>query len=447
MSSNDFPFYFRLEGDNQDDLGFVASIDVGDPANVVPVQRKTFGGTSLDIHVSDELILAASHEYDPDTGGTNTLVQAIDISDPTGVIALRGTANVPGMIRNRFFLDDYLGVMRIVTESNGFGFADVKLYTYDLADLDDITPIASVLIKQGESLQAVRFDGDRGYAVTFFQVDPLFVLDLADPANPLVAGELEVPGYSTHIEPRGDRLIAVGIDDTNGNRPAIAYYDVSDPANPTQLGRVVLGPPGSFTESEATYDEKAFKIIDDLNLIAMPYRHIVYPDPGPLPPEPGGVSPPGDGTNGSGETVAANDVFPGPTCTNGVQLVDFSDTALTARGFFENKGKVERVGLIGSRVFALSQAQFQTINITDRDSPTQTGKVDFFTEAEAPLFDDCNFYYGLPIDNGIGGGGDAFAALAQLLSQYCGSTSGAPLMMLAACLVFLKTTGHGIRRR
>ncbi|MEK6644592.1 MAG: beta-propeller domain-containing protein [Planctomycetota bacterium] len=446
VGANDYPFYFRQGDDNQVDSGFVASIDVGDPANVVPVQRKTFGGTSLDIHVSDELILAASHEYDPDTSGTNTLVQAIDISDPTGVIALRGTTSVPGMIRNRFFLDDYLGVMRIVTESNGFGFADVKLFTYDLADLDAIVPIASVLIKQGESLEAVRFDGDRGYAVTFFRTDPLFVLDLADPANPLVAGQLEVPGYSTHIEPRGDRLIAVGIDDTDGSRPALAYYDVTDPANPTQLGRVVLGPPGSYTESDATYDEKAFKIIDELNLIVMPFRHVEYPDVVPVP-GPGGSSPPSEGgSEGSSDTTAANEVQTGPTCTNGVQLVDFSDTALTARGFFENKGKVERVGVIGSRVFALSQAQLQTMDITDRDSPTQVGHVEFFTEAEAQLFDDCNFYYGLPIDNVVGGS-DGFAALAQLLSQYCGSTSVTPMMMLAACLMFFKTTGHGIRRR
>lgn len=447
VGANDYPFYFRQEDDNQTDMGFVASIDVADPNNVIPVERKTFAGTSLDIHVSDALILAASHEYDPDSGGTNTLVQAIDISDPTGIIDIRGTVSVPGMIRNRFFLDDYLGVMRIVTQTNGFGFNEVNLYTYDLADLDNITPIASVFIEEGESLEAVRFDGDRGYAVTFFRVDPLFVLDISDPANPSVSGQLEVPGYSTHIEPRGDRLIAVGIDDTDGSRPAVAYYDVTDPANPTQLGRVVLGPPGSFTESDATYDEKAFKIVDALNLIAVPFRHVEYPDVVPLPGGGGdGTSPPnsGGGSEGSSDETAANDVDQnGPTCTNGVQLVDFSDTALTARGYFENKGKVERVGVIGERVFALSQAQFQTMNITDRDNPTQVGVVDFFTEAEAQ-FDDCNFYYGLPIDNVGGGTTLDFAALAALLSQYCGTVSITPMLMLAAGMAFLRS---GVRRR
>src|SRR6185295_13039132 len=99
--------------------------------------------------------------------------------------------------------------------------------TFDLSDLDNVTPLGQTQIMQNESLEAVRFDGPRGYAVTFFRTDPLFVLDLSDPANPIVAGNLEVPGFSTHIEPRGDRLIAVGIDDTDGQRPAVAYYDVS----------------------------------------------------------------------------------------------------------------------------------------------------------------------------------------------------------------------------
>ena len=95
-----------------------------------------------------------------------------------------------------------------------------------------------------KSLRSVRFDGERGYAVTFQQVDPLFVLDLSDPANPLVAGELEVPGYSTHMVPLGDRLVAVGFDDTAGIRPAVALYDVADPSEPRQLERVALADTG-----------------------------------------------------------------------------------------------------------------------------------------------------------------------------------------------------------
>jgi hypothetical protein len=365
--------------------GFVASVNVADPANIVPVQRETFSGRSLAIHVSQTTIFAASHEYDPDSASF-TRLQAIDISDPAGAIAMRGSVDVPGFIRNRFFMDDFEGVLRIATESDGFGFRQVRVYTYDLADLDAITALGQVDVIEGESLEAARFDGPRGYVVTFLRVDPLFVIDLREPANPAVSGHLVVPGFSTHLEPRETRLIAVGVDDTDGRRPAVAYYDVTDPAAPSELGRVVLGPPGSYTDSDAIYDEKAFKIIDELGLIAIPFHHFEGGGGTPVPVPLGGGEP------------AAAESSNVPKCTNGVQLVDFSDTALTRRGIFEHRGRVERVGALSGRLFALSQAGFQTVHIDDRDNPAKAGQADFFSGEDMSYYaDDCGGYWG-PID-------------------------------------------------
>lgn len=413
--------------------GFVASINVADPNNIVPVERETFSGNSLEIHVSQTTIFAAGRDYNPNTGNSFTHVQTIDISDPAGSIVLRGSVDVPGLLRNRFYMDDYQDVLRIATDSNGFGFREARLYTYALADLDHITPLGQTRIIQGESLEAVRFDGPRGYAVTFLRVDPLFVMDLSDPANPRVVGELEVPGYSTHIEPRGNRLIAVGVDDTNGNRPAVAYYDVEDPANPTQLSRVVLGPPGSYTESEALWDEKAFKVIDELGLIVVPFKHVDYPDfpPGPIP------TPFGAGASSSEADR--------PRCTNGVQLVDFSDSALTQRGIFEHEGRVERVGVIGPRVFALSQVRLQTVDISDRSNPVQKGMIEFFSNDQMPFYaDDC---YGVIIDPGFGVPPDAIFAFLDYLMQngMCGAMSAIPMVAIPAGLWLMRSRSR--RRR
>jgi hypothetical protein len=437
--------------DSIDDFkdAFVASINIADPANPDPVDHRTFTAAQTAMHVSDTTIFASGYHYDSDSGDVSTIIQTIDISDPAGAIVVRGSFDVPGTIRNRFFMDDYQGVFRVATESAGFGFGQVRLFTYDLADLDNVLPLGQTQIMENESLEAVRFDGPRGYAVTFFRTDPLFVLDLSDPANPVVSGHLEVPGFSTHIEPRGDRLIAVGIDDTDGNRPAVAYYDVSDPANPTQLGRVILGPPGSYTESEATYDEKAFKIVDELNLIAIPFRHVDYQFQ-PLPVEPvllngdqPDSSPPSGGSSGS----PSSSEIQMPDCTNAVQLVDFSDSGLTQRGYFEHRGRVERVGMAGDRVFALSQVSFQTVNITDRDAPASTGKADFFTDDEMPNYaDDCGYGYygGIPIDNGgVFVGGDEFASMVSSIMQNCGAAGLLPLM---ATIVGMMGLTRPIRR-
>lgn len=416
--------------------GFVASVNVADPANILPVARETFTGRSLAIHVSQTMIFAAGQDYDQDSGGSFTHVQVIDISDPAGAIVLRGTVDVPGFIRNRFFMDDFNDVFRIATESNGFGFRTVRVFTYDLTDLDAIAALGQVEVIQGESLEAVRFDGEKGYVVTFLRVDPLFVIDLRDPANPAVSGHLEVPGFSTHLEPRDTRLIAVGVDDTDGRRPAVTYYDVSDPASPSELGRVVLGPPGSFTDSDAIYDEKAFKVVDALGLIAIPFHHVEYNGGGPIPiPLDAPVQAGAEGSQG-------------PTCINGVQLVDFNDTALTQRGWFEHRGRVERVGVVGTRVFALSQAAFQTVNIDDRDHPVKAGQADFFDAADLPYYaDDCGGYWG-PIDPmPFPSGPASWAAILQLLNGLCGTVGILPMLMIPACLFVGRRMGWHRSRR
>ncbi|MCA9254478.1 MAG: beta-propeller domain-containing protein [Phycisphaerales bacterium] len=438
-------------------MGFVASVNVADPANPVAVERKVIPGDGQLMHVSDTAIFAAGYGYDNDSGDSTTDIQVIDISDAGGAITLRDTFSVPGSIDTRFYMDAFEKTFRIVTESWGFGFRQVRLFTYDLADMDDVQPLGETQIIQGESLEAVRFDGVRGYAVTFLRVDPLFVLDLSDPANPKVAGELEVPGFSTHIEPRGNRLIAVGIDDTDGNRPAVAYYDVEDPANPSQLGRVVLGPPGSYTTSEATYDEKAFKVLDALGLIVIPFHHEDYSDV--FFDEPNGVgvdeAPPVDGDVAiSSDASFASDVIYDVKCVNGVQLVDFSDTELAQRGMFENVGEVNRVGLIGDRIFALSAYGLQTVDISDRDNPKETGRADFFDETEMDQINTCYGYYGGPIgidpiliDNTqpvvLFFDAEAVQALLNALNS-CGALPGAAMMMVPAMMLVMR---RRMRRR
>jgi len=416
IGSNFRPFFADDPEDDEAAVGegFVASINVADPNDIVAVDRLNLTGDALDMHVSDTAIFAASRQYDFDNSETLTGIQIVDISDVAGAIQLRDAFTVPGSIRNRFYMDAFEGVFRIATESFGFGFREVRLFTYDLADLDSVAALGQTDIIQDESLEAVRFDGPRGYVVTFLRVDPLFVMDLSDPADPKVAGALEVPGFSTHIEPRGDRLIAVGIDDTDGRRPAVAYYDVADPANPSQLGRVILGPPGSFTSSEATYDEKAFKIVDELGLIAIPFRHVDYGEVVALP-------------GGAAAEILPDDWEP-PKCTNGVQLVDFNDAALTQRGWFEHEGKVQRVGVIGGRVFALSQQSLQTVDITDRDNPSKAGDAALLDPDELDLWDYCDGFgvRPVPMPGPVGGAFD-FLSL-------CGVMGATPMLLLSACM-------------
>lgn len=337
---------------------FVTSINIADPADVRIVETEEFTAASaqyffeayaLDIHVSDSAI----YVLDPEAGAQDsTIVTYLDIRDPAGAIAVRDQFRVPGLVRNRFFADEFGGVFRIVTEEfvRSASTRVVTLYTYSVANPDDIQRLAETPIISGESLRAVRFDGPRGYAVTFLQVDPLFVLDLSNPAAPVVTGQLEVPGFSTFLFPLGERLVAVGFDDTAGVRPAVALYNVADPKAPTQLARILLGESGSFSvSSEATVDEKAIKILDAAGLILMPFSFF--------------------------DRDALRYV-------DALQIIGLSADTLTQRGQTRHDGLVRRAGLHDGRLWVLSDLSFQTLDVTNLDAPASLGAVAILTQQE-----------------------------------------------------------------
>lgn len=111
---------------------------------------------------------------------------------------------------------------------------------------------------RGEEIHSVRFIGRTGYVVTFRRTDPLYTIDLGDPTEPRVAGELKIPGYSSYLHPIGDGLlVGIGQDATLEGRVTglqLSLFDVSDPAAPAQLQKTTL--PGSFSLAEQ--DHHAF---------------------------------------------------------------------------------------------------------------------------------------------------------------------------------------------
>ena len=108
---------------------------------------------------------------------TNTYV---DIADPEGAINVRDAIDVNGYVADRFKMDAHNGVLRVVSSA----WEDkrrVYVTTIDLDNPDDLSVLGETFLEDAvdETLFATRFDGDRAYIVTFFVVDPLFVLDLA----------------------------------------------------------------------------------------------------------------------------------------------------------------------------------------------------------------------------------------------------------------------------
>jgi hypothetical protein len=184
-------------------------------------------------------------------------------------------------------------------------------------------------------LHATRFDGSLVYIVTFLRIDPLWIVDLSTPEAPKIAGEVEVPGWSTYIYPMGTKLISVGVET---NQVAVSLFDVANPANASLLSRVLLGQ--NYSWSEANYDEKAFSVLEDVGLILVPYS--------------------GDSTNG---------------WTSQVQLIDLSVTNLVARGVIDHPLTPRRATYTHDRILSLSGWELLSVDATDRDKPIVKGEL------------------------------------------------------------------------
>jgi hypothetical protein len=128
--------------------------------------------------------------------------------------------------------------------------------------------------KAGEQVHGVRFVGDRGYVVTFRRVDPLYVLDLSDPADPQAVGELEVTGFSEHLVPLANGLLlGVGRDaDADGTVGGIkvALFDVSRPERPSERASLVLGSAGSGSALDHSRHGLNLLQVGDVARIALP---------------------------------------------------------------------------------------------------------------------------------------------------------------------------------
>ena len=248
----------------QTSSSWVTSINLADPTNLKPVDKVEFAGYGSIIQASSSALFVAA----PDWNTSTTAITYIDISDPAGEISVRGAVTVPGMVADRFKMDAWNGVLRVVSNM-GWPSRETHITTVSLANPDALAVLGQVKLENasGDSLFATRFDGPRAYIVTYFTVDPLFVVDLSDPAAPKVTGELKVPGWSTHIEPMGDRLVALGVDDTNGRRVSVSLFDVADPANPGLIKRVSFG--DNWSWSNAYGDVKAFTVLD--NTLIVPF--------------------------------------------------------------------------------------------------------------------------------------------------------------------------------
>ncbi|MCU0577801.1 MAG: beta-propeller domain-containing protein, partial [Desulfobacterota bacterium] len=268
-----FRGFFRPAEPEGGSIITITTFDLEDEA--LPFTSMGFAGDAHTVYASSAALFLVSNSYEERDGAwsSRTIIHRFDLNDLTDI----ASGTVDGWIVNQFSLGEYDGVLRIATTealNDSPGVTNtVTCLRPEGTSLDVVGRIDG--ITPGERIYSARFIEDRGYLVTFVQVDPLITLDLSDPENPSILGELVLPGYSTYIHPAdGNALVTLGMNTMEeggmvlSDGVQLSLFDVSIPERPELVDRVTIGDNG--TNSEALWNHKAFTFLADGNLIAFP---------------------------------------------------------------------------------------------------------------------------------------------------------------------------------
>jgi hypothetical protein len=255
----------------------------GDPVSIA-ADGDTVYGTESSLYIADDhrlLVNPADRKPVPGWLSQQTDVHQFDISQP-GPPRHVASGTVDGTLLNQYSLSEYTGHLRVATTTMPHGrCCDSQLHATEstvtvLARKGTGLVAAGRLagLGKGERIYAVRFFGSVGYVVTFRQMDPLYTVDLTDPANPRAVGELKITGYSAYLHGAGEgKLIGVGQEgDQRGRRlgAQISLFNVQNTAAPRRVAQYQMA--GGSSEAEA--DPHAFLYWPQTGLVVVPVQDL-----------------------------------------------------------------------------------------------------------------------------------------------------------------------------
>jgi len=362
----------------------IGALDLDQPAK--PMQVSAYLGSGQTIYASKKHLYIAISKNNPSGDVFRQETQIHKFRLDQGSIVYIGESSIPGTILNQFAMDEYEGYFRIATTisnsgASGVGESSNNLYVIDeqmntIGTLENLAP--------GERIYSTRFMGGRAYMVTFRKVDPLFAIDLRNPTNPTVLGQLKIPGYSDYLHPYDDHHIigfgketvevpskGIGPDATMAfyQGMKIALFDVTDVSHPVEKFKEVIGDRG--TESELLGNHKALMFSKSKGLLAFPVELMEIKDKTNI--DPGGFPAFGQFTY-QGAYVYHLDLETGFSLQGRITHLSQDDLLKSSQYGFEYSKSVRRILYSGNTLYTLSESMLKA---NDLDNLTELGRLTY----------------------------------------------------------------------
>ncbi len=260
-----------------------AVISTFDIASAKKTDASAIFGDPTNVYMSENALYLTENKYDGENYSPYLNIVKFRFTE-TGVEYV-ASASADGRINDTLSMSEHGGYLRVATTGcikvNKYGdraswqIADQtnKLYVFD-SSLNRVGLIDG--FAKSETIKSARYIGNYAYVVTFRQTDPLFVINLSDPQNPVIEGELKIPGFSSYLHPVEDGyLIGVGYDgDRSGfnQNMKVSLFSVTDPKNPKEVSSLKVADEKSYVESSLSDSYKAFVAFQN-GEFAVPFRY------------------------------------------------------------------------------------------------------------------------------------------------------------------------------
>lgn len=195
----------------------------------------------------------------------------VRLSVDNGEVSPKATGSVPGHPLNQYSFNEYNDNLRIATTVQGAGEAESLNDMYVLNQNLEIEGSVQDMA-EGQRVYSVRFIGEKGYIITFRQIDPLHVIDIQDPENPEEVGVLELPGFSDYLHKVGENEI-LGIGQSSDRKGKVVLFDVSDDENPKVADSVIFE---QEFQTEVSENFRSFLKDDEKGVVYIPANNGVH---------------------------------------------------------------------------------------------------------------------------------------------------------------------------